>query len=36
MQIREFIATERLLSFLQKDSRPLADIPNAINFVAAG
>jgi hypothetical protein len=28
IQIRDFIATERLLSFWQKDSRALADIPN--------
>jgi hypothetical protein len=28
IQIRGFIGTERLLPFLQKDSRALADIPN--------
>jgi hypothetical protein len=28
IEIRGFIGTERLLSFLQKDSRVLADIPN--------
>jgi len=28
IQIRDFMATERLLSLWQKDSRTLADIPN--------
>jgi hypothetical protein len=28
IQIRDFVITERLLSFWKKDSRALADIPN--------
>jgi hypothetical protein len=35
IQIRDFMITERLLSFWEKDSRALADIPNDQSNVLA-